>query len=196
VRRSANANCRCGSAKCYAFGAPDCIRKSLRPEMSRHTMQFSTRTMRVHQYHGDTDETPTVDASNLSVPWMVGPAAVSVVLAGTRCLASFPFSLRHRRLHSGRSSSACRATCADIARPDANCLRNRLNNGSPSGTKRPEASTFNRALTKRGHGQQLKQLTGQRAADGRSGARKPENSTLESFWRTSNRMTLRSREIC
>ena len=179
-----------------AFGAPDCIRKSLRPEMSRHTMQFSTRTMRVHQYHGDTDATPTVDAGNLSVPWIVGPAPVSVVLAGTRCLTSIPLGLRHRRLHSGRSWIACRATCADIPKPDANCLRNGLNKGSPPATKRLEAATSYRALAKRGHGHQLKQLTGQRVADGRSGARKPENSALESFWWASNRMALRSREIC
>ena len=58
--------------------------------MSRHTKQFSTKTMQVYRYHGDTDETPTVDAGNLSVQWMVGAPAASVVLAGARCLAEFP----------------------------------------------------------------------------------------------------------
>ena len=143
--------------------------------MSRHTKQFSTKTMQAHEYHGDTDGTPTVDTANLSVPWTVGPPAAGVVLAGARCLASIPFGARHRRLHSGLSWSACRATSAEVARLDTNCLRNRLSKGSPSATKRPEASTFNRALTKRASAETVDWTKG---SDGRSGARNPESSTL------------------
>jgi hypothetical protein len=101
-----NANCRCGYAKCYAFGAPDCIRKSLRPEINRYTKQFSTN-MQTYRYHGDTDEAPTVDAGNLSVSLMVGPPAVGAVVTRARCRSSIPFDLRYPSLRSRASWSGC-----------------------------------------------------------------------------------------
>ncbi len=132
-----NANCRCGSAKCYAFGAPDCIRKSLRPEINRYTKQFSTKTMQIYRYHGDTDETPTVDAGNLSVSWMVGTPAVSVVL--TRSALSFVDSIRPplSKVALRRFLEWLRTRSADVPRLDASCLRKRPNKGTLSATKGP-----------------------------------------------------------
>jgi hypothetical protein len=81
--------------------------KIAEPRNKRYTKQFSTKAMEIYQYHGDTDEAPTVDAGNLSVSLIVGTPAVSAILARARCLSSMPFDLRYRRLRSGASWSGC-----------------------------------------------------------------------------------------
>ena len=75
-----------------AFGAPDCIQKPPRPEMSRSIKQFSKTTMQHYPYHGGTDEAQTGAVGNLSA-FLVG--------AGAACLTPVPLRVLPAKVSNG-----------------------------------------------------------------------------------------------
>ena len=75
-----------------AFGAPDCIQKPPRPEMSRSIKQFSKTTMQHYAYHGGTDEAQTGAVGNLSA-FLVG--------AGAACLTPVPLRVLPAKVSNG-----------------------------------------------------------------------------------------------
>ena len=149
-----DANCRCGSAKCNAFGAPDCIQKSPRPEMTPPPNNSRAKLASAIGITEMLTKRPLFIQIFYQLPcW---PDAMALALTWSRCRA-LPFRLSRPEFALWRTQQL----------PANKRLSSELERGSP---KKQSSKGVSRS-TKCTH-------FGISADDRLSGGRRPEHQTL------------------